>query len=120
MGVGEQHLDLLILQGSRPWAPAMTMKGRVYDCQLPPCPAPQGKFHRGFKAVSLTHQRMLLGNQVMGWTRWGTLGLEFGGDSAASLFRKSTQPFLNTPMLVKEAPPPPLLGPSLTAPSRKS
>lgn len=36
------------------------------------------------------------------------LGLEFGEDSAASLFRKSTQPFPNTPMLVKEVPPPPV------------
>lgn len=120
MGVGGQHLDLLIPQGSRPWAPAMTMEGRVHDCQLPPGPAPQGKLHTGFQAVALTHQRMLLGNQVMGWTWWGNLGLEFGRDSAASLFRKSTQPFPNTPTLVKEAPPPPLLGPSLTAPSRKS
>lgn len=60
MGVGGQHLDLLIPQGSRPWAPAMTMEGRVHDCQLPPGPAPQGKLHTGFQAVALTHQRMLL------------------------------------------------------------
>lgn len=78
----------------------------MHDCRLPPVPAPQGKLHMGFQAVSLTHQRMLLENQVMGWTWWGDPGSGVWGRFSGLSLQEKHPTFPKYPYVGKRSPTP--------------